>query len=79
MPWIERDEGLFNSGQWLRLSAPNAGNTGQSGQGTKIPHAPGQLDCTTADYSTHTPQLEKSPRIATEDSTATVKILYVQL
>ena len=35
--------------QWLRLCAPNAGDTGSvPGQGTKIPHATGQLSPHTA-------------------------------
>ena len=63
----------------------NAGDTSSiPGQGTKIPHAAGQLSlCTTTTEpgrsGAHMPQLERSPCAATKSLCATTRTLHSQI
>ena len=65
----------FPGGPVVKNSPSNAGDTGSiPGQGTKIPHATGQLSpCTTtaepACSGACTPQLERSPLATMKDPT----------
>ena len=60
----------------IRNPSSNAGYVGSiPGQGTKIPHAAGQLSprATTREEKTSTPQLERSPHAATKNLCAATK------